>query len=95
MKVFELIKKARRLGPVLGIKKLAGYEAVFSWGVRKRIRGQELYKEKGTEAPFRVFRIQRIIGMRIPCCASMKTVRLCSWSAWTEEPISDPLGMSI
>ena len=55
MKVFELIKKARRLGPVLGIKKLAGYEAVFSWGVRKRIRGQELYKEKGTEAPFRVF----------------------------------------
>lgn len=55
MRVFELIKKARRLGPVLGIKKLAGYEAVFSWGVRKRIRGQELYKEKGTEVPFRVF----------------------------------------
>lgn len=55
MKVMEFFKKARRLGPVLGIKKLAGYEAVFSWGVRKRIRGQELYKEKGTEAPFRVF----------------------------------------
>lgn len=55
MKILELIKKARRLGPVLGIKKLAGYEAVFSWGVRKRIRGQELYKEKGTGAPFRVF----------------------------------------
>ena len=55
MKIKELIKKAIQLGPVLGIKKLAGYEAVFSWGVRKRIKGQELYKENGSEAPFRVF----------------------------------------
>lgn len=51
----ELIKKARRLGLVLGIKKLAGYEAVFSWGVRKRIKGKELYKENGSNAPFRIY----------------------------------------
>ena len=57
MKVIELIKKARRLGPVLGIKKLAGYEAVFSWGIRKRIKGQELYKKQGSEAPFTIFPI--------------------------------------
>lgn len=55
MKVLELIKKARRLGPVLGFKKLVGYEAIFSWGYRKRIKGRELYREKGTEAPFTIF----------------------------------------
>lgn len=55
MKFIELLKKARRLGLVLGIKKLAGYEAVFSWGVRRRIRGQELYRENGSEAPFRIY----------------------------------------
>ncbi len=55
MKIIELMKKARKLGPVLGIKKLAGYEAVFSWGVRRRIKGQELYKINGSGAPFRIF----------------------------------------
>lgn len=55
MKIIELIKKARRLGPILGFKKLAGYEAVFSWGFRKRIKGRELYREKGVELPFTIF----------------------------------------
>ena len=55
MKMNELLKKARRLGLVLGIKKLAGYEAVFSWGVRRRIKGRELYREKGSVAPFRIY----------------------------------------
>lgn len=55
MKLIELIKKARRLGLILGVKKLAGYEAVFSWGVRRRIKGRELYKKQGTEDPFTLF----------------------------------------
>ena len=55
MKLRELVKKARKLGPVLGIQKMAGYEAVFSWGVRRRIRGHELYKENGSEASFSIF----------------------------------------
>ena len=55
MKLKELIKKALNLGPVLGIKKLAGYEAVFSWGVRKRVKGQELFEDNGSEAPFKIF----------------------------------------
>ena len=55
MKLKELIKKAMNLGPVLGIKKLAGYEAVFSWGVRKRVKGQELFEDNGSEAPFKIF----------------------------------------
>ena len=55
MKIKKIMKKARDLGPVLGFNKLAGYEAVFAWGVRRRIRGQELYKENGLEASFRIF----------------------------------------
>ena len=55
MALKELMKKARNLGPVLGIKKLAGYEAVFTWGVRRRIRGHELYEENGSEDSFRIF----------------------------------------
>lgn len=55
MKIKELIKKVRNLGPVLGIKKLAGYEVVFTWGVRRRTRGHELYKENGSEAPFKIY----------------------------------------
>ena len=55
MKLKELMKKAWDLGPVLGIKKMAGYEAVFTWGVRKRIRGCELYKENDSEAPFSIY----------------------------------------
>ena len=55
MKIKKMMKKARDLGPVLGFKKLAGYEAVFAWGVRRRIRGQELYKENGAEASFRIY----------------------------------------
>ena len=55
MKINELMKKARRLGLALGIKKLAGYEAVFAWGIRKRIKGQELYQEKSSAAPFKIY----------------------------------------
>ena len=55
MNIKGLIKKARNLGPVLGIKKLAGYEAVFTWGFRRRIRGHELYKESGTLGSFRIY----------------------------------------
>ena len=55
MKINELIIKARRLGLVLGFKKLVGYEAIFSWGIRRRINGQELYKETGSEASFRIY----------------------------------------
>ena len=55
MKIKKIMKKARDLGPVLGFKKLAGYEAVFAWGVRRRIKGQELYKENGSEASFRIY----------------------------------------
>lgn len=55
MRINDLIKKARRLGLVLGIKKLAGYEAVFTWGIRGRINGQELYKEKSSAAPFTIY----------------------------------------
>ena len=55
MKLKGLMKKARDLGPVLGIQKMAGYEAVFTWGVRRRIRGHELYKENGSEASFQIF----------------------------------------
>ena len=55
MKINEMVQKARRLGFALGMKKLAGYEAVFTWGVRRRIKGQELYEEKGSAAPFRIY----------------------------------------
>ncbi len=55
MKINELVKKARRLGLVLGFKKLAGYEAIFTWGVRRRVKGQELYREKGSVAPFKIY----------------------------------------
>ena len=55
MKLKELMKKARDLGPVLGIQKMAGYEAVFAWGVRRRIRGHELYRGNGSEASFRIY----------------------------------------
>ena len=75
MKLIKLLKKARRLGLVLGIKKLAGYEAVFSWGVRRRIRGQELYRETVLRLHLESIRIQKITGMPIPCCASMTTDR--------------------
>ena len=55
MKLKGLMKKARDLGPVLGIQKMAGYEAVFTWGVRRRIRGHELYKENGSDASYQIF----------------------------------------
>ena len=90
MKLKELIKKAMNLGPVLGIKKLAGYEAVFSWGVRRRIK-----KITDLRPLLKSFHIQKIIGMQILCCVSMKTIRSYSWSAWTEEPTSVPLDMLI
>ena len=49
------MKKARNLGLILGVKKLVGYEVVFTWGVRRRIRGHELYNENGTEESFSIF----------------------------------------
>lgn len=55
MKIKGLIKKAKNLGLVLGIKKLVGYEVVFTWGVRRRIKGQELYTENGCKESFRIY----------------------------------------
>ena len=47
-----LFQKAKRLGLWLGFKKLIGYEVAFSWGYRERIKGRELYTEKGLDKPF-------------------------------------------
>ena len=55
MKIKELMKKARDLGPIIGFKKLIGYDVAFAWGVRRRIKGHELYKENGCEESFRIY----------------------------------------
>lgn len=51
----ELIGKVKKLGLKLGIQKLIGYEAIFSWAVRERKEGNELYCEGGENIVFQVF----------------------------------------
>ena len=51
----NLIMKVRKLGFRLGIKKLMGYEAIFTWAFRKRIVGKELYQEQESGDAFIVF----------------------------------------
>ena len=47
--------KVRKLGFRLGIKKLMGYEAIFTWAFRKRTVGKELYQEQESGEAFIVF----------------------------------------
>lgn len=51
----NLIMKVRKLGFRLGIKKLMGYEAIFTWAFRKRTVGKELYQEQESGEAFIVF----------------------------------------
>lgn len=51
----NLIMKVKKLGFRLGIKKLIGYEAIFTWAFRKRTIGKELYQEQESGEAFSVF----------------------------------------
>lgn len=51
----NLVAKIKKLGFRLGIKKLLGYEAIFTWAYRKCELGEELYQDMWNDTPFTLF----------------------------------------
>lgn len=55
MKLKQMVKKYKKLGLILGLKKMFGYEAIFTWAYRKKTEGKELYSRKESQIPFTIW----------------------------------------